>query len=280
MLIISMALTTAMGQERPATAEETPPSLGDGQSDADDERLTPAEEREARAVAARFEEHMLSTCEVAPLLEELYVRDFGPRLQRGADTVPFIARPEGAAAGAAFTEDELRRFYIALMNLWCAGFQLYAVHEPARDADGVEVEPKFEQVFPAGAAEVLKSDPSFMALYSDATGVEAEDGDESEEAFIKSPEQMRAFTESVERAVRIIREHLANHPNRDRIRETLLGAETGRDSVRPRLTTFDREYYGFPAGTRLVCANALMFHLDMVRVGGRLRIVTAYLNSD
>jgi hypothetical protein len=40
------------------------------------------------------------------------------------------------------------------------------------------------------------------------------------------------------------------------------------------------DFYGYPKGTRLICVDMLIFHMDLVRVERKLKVLTLYLNDD
>ncbi|MDQ3908770.1 MAG: hypothetical protein M3268_10580 [Acidobacteriota bacterium] len=126
-----------------------------------------------------------------------------------------------------------------------------------------------------------------------ADGCPKSDGDAF---FIKNAEQFRQRTSQFEALSKILREHLAAHPvsfeKKDAAREGAEAEEASEGSGGDdetarfdpeRITIFtnarvlEKEFYGYPEGTRLVCANVGALHAELVRADGRLRILTVYL---
>jgi hypothetical protein len=42
----------------------------------------------------------------------------------------------------------------------------------------------------------------------------------------------------------------------------------------------EREFYGYPQGTRIFCANVAIYHMDLIRVDGKLKVLALSLDVD
>ncbi|MBC7911033.1 MAG: hypothetical protein H7Y30_11065 [Pyrinomonadaceae bacterium] len=110
---------------------------------------------------------------------------------------------------------------------------------------------------------------------------------------LKSLDDLRHYTKLMEQGVALIRERLKTLPPE---LNTSLGkyfdneiaaatkddqAQETKDMIYPRLSISSKEYLGYPAGTRIICAHPLIFHLQMVRgTDGHLKIFNVQMLSD
>jgi hypothetical protein len=125
-----------------------------------------------------------------------------------------------------------------------------------------------------------------------------EDGqkENDEKGKIDNAEKLRHITSIIESVAKILREHLKAHPvtferinkgggervNKDEDEESDDGDDglifdPAKTKIFESARILSGEFYGYPKGTRLVCANAGALHAEMVRVDGRLRILTVFL---
>lgn len=129
--------------------------------------LTPAEECEARELAARFVERFRQTDDIAPLVEELFVKDFGERLRHDDGSLPmhFVRRE---VARQASTE-ELRRFYVAEFNFFSLTLEYSMLQAQQRRDAGLEDdnEDSIEGMFPPDVLACLKDDPIFSTIIAE-----------------------------------------------------------------------------------------------------------------
>ena len=174
-------------------------------------------------------------------------------------------------------------------------------------------DPKLEKTLPPAAVEIMKADPLLREMWlgsnesgaaSDgaaapatppaaaAAGGECVEGcappGERKERLVENAEELRGLTKGFEDLGKVLREHLAAHPvefgkaAEDEDSESKEAEFRRFDpknvSIFRNARVLDEEFYGYPEGTRLVCANVGALHAELVRLDdGRLRILTLYL---
>ncbi|HYY57104.1 MAG TPA: hypothetical protein VE842_07195, partial [Pyrinomonadaceae bacterium] len=287
LLTISLALTAmGLGRSRP----DAPPV------DKGSAEITADEEREAREIVTRLTTRWRETEDIGPLTEELFVADFADRLRYEPQYL-FFSELKTEQLGPEDRED-LRRHYVAMTNLLHLFVRLYEVYLPLRKSEeegGEEFEP--EKLLPANVIEVFKSNPTLSAIYDEELGDKAEtpanqSPDQSVEGKrqtrVETIEQLRALTDTVERAVVLLRDHVRTLPLTLPASELVKEQDSqgdsepaeSEDSTKPRVYILSEDFYGYPSGTRLICVDILPFHMDLVRVGQRLKVLTIHIQSD
>jgi hypothetical protein len=283
----------------------------------EDLATTPEEEREARELLEEFNKKFVETSEIAPLIKDYFVTDFAPRLRRHAKTVPFVFVEWKDETAPPDPDDLLRFYVSStnclhmLFPLYVAA-QRKADKERVEGAD--EKELKLEEILPPAAMEIVKGDPLLREIWKDVDNDETaqespessvaagrtdesvvdkdQGGDEQkgdgQKGKIDNAEKLRRITLALERLSKIMREHLAAHPVSFEKRAKDAGDDseekdddetlnTGKIEIFKNARVLDKEFYGYPEGTRLVCANVGALHAELVRVDGKLRILTVYL---
>jgi hypothetical protein len=287
LLLTITLLLTAMGRERNAP-EASPVDKGSAE-------ITPDEEREARELVTRLTTRWRETEDIGPLIEELFVADFADRLRQEPRYL-FFSELKKEQLGPQDRED-LRRHYVAMTNLLHLFVRLYEVYLPLLKAEegGEDFEP--EKLLPANVIEVLKSNPTLSAIYDEELGGKAETPasqspdksvEDKRERRVETIEQLRALTDTLERAVVLLRDHVRTLPLTQPASELLKEQESqgnsepseSDDTMKPRVYILSEDFYGYPSGTRLICVDILPFHMDLVRVGQRLKVLTIHIKSD
>lgn len=276
----------------------------------EEQGLTAEEEREAIQVAERFVKDFEEKNDPSSLIAELYVKDFDARLRRDPDSFIYLAKVEPEVIAKA-SDAELRRLYIASLNFIYGNGLLYGIslynHKLKGGADDGDDAPPLREVLPPAVSAVLKSDPLMAALIAEDEENERErkgetpsaqeqttDDGSGKEALadgpeIRSLERLRAFLSTLERAAMLTREHLRTVQGPSgwkelsdalRVFGTEMDDDVGCEGLCPRVHTLKEEFFGSPKGTRLICVNVMAFHMDLVRTGGRLRILNVYMRDD
>lgn len=257
------------------------------------ERPALDEEREAREFAETMLARLEEEPDFAPLVAEMFVGDFAERLHASAASAGSLYFLDRAAAAEAGREEVLRHNLaftnlLLLTSLYMTDARLGA--RAAKDeskADGTagvegseeteDAELKPASVLPPDVAEIFKSDPLLARFV-----VEEPRGDASdEEEFITTVEQLRAFTAAVERVNDLLRRRLTREQKK-RVFDEWRRAAEDKDSelMRPRAIVVEKEWFGYPAGTRIVCVSLLLFHVELMRVGGGYKAIALYLSDD
>lgn len=277
-LLIATITTTAISQ--PLIRDDSP----DEKQEAE---LTPEESQEALEVAERFIKGFQETRDIGALIDEMFVSDYAERLQLHNLRHPFVLVHKDVPLIAS--PDELRSFFVALLNFWSLTLELYETSECHQKSDGCK-DSKPEKVFPADALKFIKSDAQlagFVSLFvgekigpeettdkQDDSDVDTNEAEDTGGFFFKDTQELRSLTGALEKANALIRKHLLKLPIEKRALPS--DSESADDeAIRSSLTILaeDDDFYGYPAGSQLICVNVLFFHLDLVRVDGRLKIL-------
>ncbi|MBA3806003.1 MAG: hypothetical protein H0X14_09875, partial [Acidobacteria bacterium] len=258
-----------------------------------DEQITPEEEREARELAALLTRRWRETEDIAPLINEFFVSDFADRLRHEPELFLFTELKEEQLTPE--DRDDLLRHYIAMSNFLHLMVRVYEVHWPLAKSAKEGEEPDLEKMLPANVLDVIKSDPTLSAIYAEETGEKAEAPNQSEETSaeersVNTIERLRGLTNALERAVALLRDYVKTLPSSLTASELMMmkEQESDKDSesaenddpLRPHLHILSEDFYGYSSGTRLICINILPFHLDLVRAGQNLKVVSIYIQGD
>ncbi|HYG80713.1 MAG TPA: hypothetical protein VD861_10015 [Pyrinomonadaceae bacterium] len=307
-VFISLLLVAALAAgARPSSARFNPPAAPD-----DEQKLSPEEELEAQALLARFKERLRATKDFGPIVDELFVSDFRERLwQVPRDWQPWGFLDEILAVNA--DRAALRRHYLAWMNFYAL---VHELSEAARalkkqaGGDG-EDEVKARDIFSPEIVEVLAGDRT-LAWFAEefkekedeesargdvgdeptadsspssgagaaATGADA--GAEGDGGLIKTPRQLEEVSSTLEKANELMRKRLAGMAAAlSASPPASAGKEEGEEDSTPiSPEPLDEDEYGFPAGTQVIHAEVKPFCVFLVRIDGRLQIMSVALYTD
>jgi hypothetical protein len=270
-----------------------------------EERITAEEEREALLVARQFVKSFEESGDLLALIDKFYVRDFDARLRRG-EMKFYIASVEPEVIAQAADED-LRRFYAASINFGYTGGFLYALEAYNRKLAGDEADdgsPAISKLLPPYIIAVMKSDPILAEIIAEdeeeergksparasepeqVAGKEAEKEGRADGGEIRSLERLRSYVSALEKAALLIRAYIKTLPGPRTWAElsrayAVFAEKEGMSedgcSMCPRINILRADFFGCPAGTRLVSIDLLAFRMDMLRVDGRLRILSVYV---
>lgn len=269
------------------------------QEASDETKITAEEEQEAREVAERFIRRMQETNDLAPVLGEMFVPDYAVRLRQEASNKPLALLSKHAVAQAS--REELVRYQLALHNsLYLASliFLAYQTSHPAEDVDQEWGAAYYKRMLPPDIVELCRHDPILKVLFEEETGEGADENrpaasssekpdviDHDDEP-IRSVEQLRRFTSTLEQAIKLARKHLAAAPRKMTLPDRHKGANeeenwaAERVALQPRAWLLTGEFYGYPKDTRIFCVNVLVYHMDLVRVDGKLKVLALDLDMD
>jgi hypothetical protein len=292
-LLVVLLVTTGSGLVINARATSA------AQETSDETKITAEEEQEAREVAERFIRRMQETHDLAPLLGEMFVPDYAARLRQEASNKPLALMSRSAAAQAS--REELVRYQLALNNsLYLASliFLAYQTSHPAEDVDQEWGAAYYKRMLPPDIIELCRHDPILKVLFEEeidegadenrpaASSPEKPDVIDHDDEPIRSVEQLRSFTSTLEQAITLARRHLAAAPRKLTWPERHKGANeeenwtAERRELKPRAWTLTQEFYGYPKGTRLFCVSVAVYHMDLIRVDGKLKVLALDLDTD
>jgi hypothetical protein len=269
----------------------------------DEAKITAEEAQDAREFAERFMRRMLETNNLAPLLGEMFVQDYAVRLRQESSNKPLALLSKNAVREAS--GEELVRYQLALNHslyltslLFLAHITAHATGEEEEDDEDAAGAATLQQAIPPDIIELCKRDPILKALFEEEAAAEREEETQASEAGeksnikdedverIKTAEQLRNFTSTLEQAIALARKHLAAAS----LKLTLLDRHKGaneeenwkaeREALKPRAWTLAQEFYGYPKGTRIFCVNAFVYHMDLIRVDGKLKVLALYFDMD
>jgi hypothetical protein len=288
LLIIIMALTAMCLPQN--VSNDTPVEQRD-------EKLTPDEEREARELVAQLFTRWRETEDIAPLIDEFFVTDFADRLHHQPEMLFFLElKPELLAT--TDSRDDLRRHYVAMSNLLHLVCRFYEVSGFINMSEEEREEFDFKKALPASIWDLFKSNPTTNAIINEELGEKAEGQTENPDRStekqadaksIQTIEQLRGVTVTLEQANVILRDYLKTLPlppaaseiNGNQQSDADSSTAENNDPLMPRVHILGSDFYGYPAGTRLICVNVLPFHIDLVRDGSqRLKVLSVYLQTD
>jgi hypothetical protein len=293
-LLVVLLVTTANGGSF-FTKRATPAAQ---ENVSDETKITAEEEREAHELAERFLRRMQETNDLAPLVGEMFVPDYAERLGQEASNKPLALLSKSAVEGAS--REELVRYDLALNNsLYLASllFLAYQTSHPAQDVEQEWGATYYKQLLPPDIIELCRNDAILRVLFEEETKESAEENrsgapvensnviDHDDEP-IRTVEQLRGFTSTLEQAIVLARKHLAALPRQPALVERHKGASeeenwtAERERFKPRAWRLERDSYGYPAGTRIICLNVAIYHMDLIRVDGRLKVLALYLDMD
>lgn len=295
-LLLVLSATTGNGGSF-ITRRSTP--AAQQQVSAATQEITEEETGEVCEVAERFARRMHETHDFAALIGEMFVTDYAARLQHEASSKPRFLMSTGVAQQAS--REELMRYYVALNNSGYMVGLLVTAYEAAQSAaeneneeDDVE---KLRHALPPDLLDLCKNDPILKSLCEEeqkAGAGETKPGEQAEQSvakedpdeLIRSVEQLRSFTLTLEKAGLIARKHLDALPVKPNYLEKHKKAneeenwEAEREEMIPRAWPLSEEFYGYPEETRLFCIEVLFYHMDLIRVDGKLKILALYPNPD
>lgn len=278
-----------------------------------DTQLAPDEEWEARSVAQQFAKRFEESDDLLAIMDDLYVKDFDERLRR--DPADRFLLPIASDLAEQVRGGELRRChitslmfsYLYMMLIASAWHDIIYLRGGAKPDEG-EKAPSPEDILPPQVIALLKNDPALSeALLEESkkedyseNGSETEAGAEQQtvsvdnaaekrdgdrDLTIKSMERLRAYISTLEQAIAMMRAHLRTLPVPQTWQTMMdsmpvLGHESDSDVTKPTATTFTHADFGCPKGTRLIHLKVLLFHLDLIRVDGQLKILYVNVAGD
>ena len=265
--------------------------------------LTSEERREAGEFLLRLDRRWHEARDFSTLFDEAFVGDFVEVAQTKSAALPFMVLDETLSEQLAAAD--WRRAHVAGLDfMYVAGrvtlaFELREKNrkaaqraeaasrppvgggEPPREG-GEDAEPSLEELLSPAVTEVFKSNPLLAAALSADSGGGDEDRGDGEGLKIKTREQLVELLTTLEHATlkmraraRELEAELPGPPLSAVPRED----EDEGELPELQLTTLEKEWRNRPAGTRLICGYVSILHVDLVKEGGRYRVLAAYVKD-
>lgn len=251
----------------------------------DPPKPTVGDEREAKVLAAKFFSRFQETQDLSPLLDEFFIKDFSTRLkfcgntdECGGFAKDFWGKNEELSTLKSEERDFQRLFVNTINNLYLTFRSLnYMANSKNKEFPDLGSDEEKELVDKVKA--VLKDDAHLIHL-----GFFSQNSDTPPPVattLIQFRRRMADF-EKLNQALRTV----ASGLREDRKRLT---SETDL-AMAPRSFEIDLEentgrFFNYPVGTRMIEVwpdeiAALPFKMDLIRVGGKLKIVAIYPPMD
>lgn len=226
--------------------------------------LTKNEKNEAIRVAKLFEERINTGMDVSPLLDEFFVRDFLKRYLKdpGNYTIPYLRYD----FTRTLPETEFRRYYVSLVNFEYLT-KVYFLSRFSLEENTEDV--TFEESYPTGVAELVKK------IYPQ----DINEFGSTSEPVLANKMQLLEFVDVQEQATSLIRNYFKSHPlnpGAGLLRKNAQWLDSNSPSgelYKPSAKFCRDKCYGFPAGTKLVTINIVVYQLLLVHVDGELKII-------
>jgi hypothetical protein len=219
------------------------------------------ETEKALRFALAFARRLEWTKDFAPLIGEFFAPEYLSGHLRDRDTNWLAPLDRDTAAKA--TRAELQKFHTAVLNAaYLAG--TYVVSKPA-SASGKAV-PEAELI-PPDVIRLIESHPYTAARRGTKGGYDFLAGS------IDGVEQLRSYTDLLERVGGLLRKHAAEAGGgKHKERWASFGDTFGVDPPQTRVCA--TECLGLPAGTKLFRVNVPVFQLQLAEINGALKIVS------
>lgn len=295
-LLVALLVTTSSNSNIFVAAARTSPVA---QEASDEAKITAEEEQEAREIAERFLRRMVETNDVTPLVGEMFVADYAVRLRQEASNKPLTLLSKSAVEEAS--REELVRYQLALNNGFYLASLLFLAYQTSYPAEDVEQKwgaTYYKRLLPPDIIELCKNDETLRVLFEEETNERADENQpaapslekpnviDHDDEPIRSVEQLRSFTSTLEQAITLARKHLAASPFKLAFVDRHKGASeeenwaAEREAFKPRAWVLSKDFYGYPKDTRVFCVNAAIYHMDLIRVDGKLKVLALDLNID
>lgn len=245
------------------------------------DKPTPFETVQAHEIAALFMKRMEETGDLSRVIDELFVEDFIQRYIQEQQGGPEEANPAATLCfvpGLNYKRDLLtqattqdwRRFYVATHNVFYH-VMLVGLNQFANDLlnDREPDEGALENLLPPNVMALFDAHPILKNFFES----------QGESKDIETVEEMRSVTETLEEGLRLMQAAQGNtavKPTEEskQVFEKFKQTESGE----PTLEISEKEFFGYPAGTRMLWVmTPIFFGIVSVEVNGTQKIVWAEL---
>jgi hypothetical protein len=220
-----------------------------------------AELEKVALFASDFARELEKTKEFKTLVHRFFVTNYLDGYLNDQQTNRFLNLSRDTAA--KLSQQELQRFYVALMN---TGYltSLYLISQLPSPPEELTLD---EKLLPPDVLQLLRNHPY-------TTAHKRRDGDFAFLADnIDSVERVRSYTDLLEGISTLLRHHV-NKAKAAQSKEWLAMLERW-ELYEPTVAVCAHNCLGLPAGTKLFEVNVPVFRLQVAEVSGELRVVSA-----
>jgi len=234
----------------------------------DEPKVTKAENQEARELALQFIIRLSETKALSGVVNDLYFTDFIERFRKSkandigaAAPVDLYFSPGLDYNSRLLTEGDSKdwaRLYLAVNDFLFFGSVSFLKNS---SDDTRDIKPT--DIYPAAVMKLLSSNPILANMIVRKEGAKA----------IGTVEEMRGVTAMLEQAVTMMREQQKSDPPLIKHKDELIKTAKTDAFFKPRLEVTDKDFFGFPKGTRVLFVKTpLGFELMLAREQDRLRV--------
>lgn len=234
--------------------------------------ITPDEIREVNKIARRFSERFMQTKDIRPIIPELFVSDFIERSLKTEYSEWLFLDPTFART---LSKRELRETYILLTN-WQYLSPLYTF---SRHSSVSKTEIPEKEILPKEVNDLLLQNETLRIFVEPDKDYSER---EEEEWMVDTQSELRSVNSTLLKALPALRRAVAQ----SRAGKTMAWKETMDDFgtrfsyYKPWVKQCDTDCYGFPKDTQFFGVNAVLFQLELIRIRGKMRIVSCWFYFD
>lgn len=236
-----------------------------------DQELSDADSEAVRELVLKFTTRFAQTKDLAPVINELYLKDFLQRYISAKSNVSGVGRSvdldfvpgltyNSRLHAEAGPEDWLR-FYTAANNFMFFGFM--SAIKKQRNGSRITA----ADLYPPNVIELLNTNANLSNMIVRKGSSKA----------VGSVDEMRKATAILEQAVSLMRQKTEGEPPLKLDGQELMKAMKEDEFFKPIIRTIDSQFFGFDEGTKIIVINTpLLFRLILVKTkNNKLEILWA-----
>lgn len=227
-----------------------------------EETLEKVEAEKVEKFALSFWQSLEKKKDFGPLVKAFFIPDYLGGYLQDKGTNWFLTLDPTVAASVS--RGELQRYHVALMNFAYLSAVYFVGRSPVKSEPVLD-----EKIAARSVADLVRHHP-YTSAYQGAKG-----GYDYLAEKIDSPERLRRYTELLESTAALFRKNLKK-PDAENPRDyRKLYDDLMKGSFKPQSWLCPRECFNLPKGTKLFQVNVPVFRLQIARLSGELKIVSA-----
>ncbi len=235
-------------------------------------KISPSETKHVNQIARRFAQQLRLTKDFAPITRELFVTDFIERSLKTDYSVWLFLDPKFART---LPKQELREIYVLLSNWsYLSSLYYFSLHSSTSNAEIAD-----REVLPKEVVKVISRNKT-LKVFVDSGGTTSED--EDKEWVVDSKKELRPMKSTLIKALPLLRKAAIKRGagTTKAWKETMSDFGNRFKYYKPWITECTQNCHGYPDGSRFFIVNAELFQLQVVKVGKRMRILSAFFYYD